>query len=329
MLILGIETSCDETSVSVVEDGVRILSNAISSQVDVHSRYGGVVPELASRQHVQSILYVLDEAISDAGISLADIDGVAVTTNPGLIGALLIGLTAAKTISFALRVPLVGVNHIEAHVYANFLEIPPDTWPVVALVASGGHSDVIYLPSPCELRVIGRTRDDAAGEAFDKTARAMGLGYPGGPAIERIAREGNPRAIDFPRAHLEEGSYDFSFSGLKTAALVRMERAKKTGEEIDIRDFAASFQQAVVDILVEKTVKAAIDFEVRRVLVGGGVAANQALREAFRNSLPSGIELHFPHPELCTDNAAMVASAGYFRLVRGDIDGLELNADSR
>ncbi|MGE5592121.1 MAG: tRNA (adenosine(37)-N6)-threonylcarbamoyltransferase complex transferase subunit TsaD [Betaproteobacteria bacterium] len=327
--VLGLETSCDETACAVLgadgsceASGLRLLSNVVASQVDLHKRFGGVVPEVASRRHVETIIPVIDQALGDAGLRLSDVTAVAATRGPGLVGAVLVGLSAAKAVALARQLPFVAVNHIEAHIYANFLEHPDLRPPFVCLVVSGGHTDLVYLRDHGSYEVMGRTRDDAAGEAFDKVARVLGLGYPGGPAIDAAARSGDPEAVRFPRTFLEEGSYDFSFSGLKTAVLNHV-RKVNTG----LADVASSFQEAVVDVLVEKTMRAALAKGVEVVALAGGVAANSRLRErmAVRAS-EAGLRLVFPSPGLCTDNAAMVACAGYFRLVRGERSVLDVPA---
>ncbi|HHY32495.1 MAG TPA: tRNA (adenosine(37)-N6)-threonylcarbamoyltransferase complex transferase subunit TsaD [Firmicutes bacterium] len=327
--VLGLETSCDETACAVLRadgsceaSGLRLLSNVVASQVDLHKRFGGVVPEVASRRHVETIIPVIDQALGDAGLRLSDVTAVAATRGPGLVGAILVGLSAAKALALARQLPFVAVNHIEAHMYANFLEHPDLRPPFVCLVVSGGHTDLVYLRDHGSYEVMGRTRDDAAGEAFDKVARVLGLGYPGGPAIDAAARSGDPEAVRFPRAFLEEGSYDFSFSGLKTAVLNHV-RKVRTG----VADVASSFQEAVVGVLVEKTVRAALETGVKIVALAGGVAANSRLRErmAVRAS-EAGLRLVFPSPGLCTDNAAMVACAGYFRLIRGKESPLDVPA---
>ncbi|MBI3948149.1 MAG: tRNA (adenosine(37)-N6)-threonylcarbamoyltransferase complex transferase subunit TsaD [Armatimonadetes bacterium] len=337
MRLLGIETSCDETSVAVVEDGRRIRSNVVASQVDVHARFGGVVPEIASRHHVESIGAILAAALEDAGTDLAAMDAVATTAGPGLQGALLVGLTAAKSIAFACDLPLVGVHHIHGHVAANFLENgeggkPPDGAPgadasplrppALCLVVSGGHTDLIVVRSEVDLDVIGRTRDDAAGEALDKGARVLGLGYPGGPIIDRLAQQGRPDAVPFPRAWLP-GSRDFSFSGLKTALL----REAQSGSPHPVADLAASYLQAIVDVLVAKTLAAARDVGARQVMLAGGVAASTLLRARMeRACADAGLPLRIPPRALCTDNAAMIAAAGYYLLRAGRRDDLDLNA---
>lgn len=322
MRLLGIETSCDETSVAVVEDGCRLLSNVVASQVEVHARFGGVVPEIASRHHVESISALLAAAFEEAKIGLDAIDAVAVTIGPGLQGALLVGLTAAKTLAFARHLPLVGVHHIHGHVAANFLNGHTLRFPAVCLVVSGGHTDLIVVHSEVDLEVVGRTRDDAAGEALDKGARLLGLGYPGGPILDRLAQEGNPDAVLFPRPLLP-GTYDFSFSGLKTALLreVKSDRAHSTA------DLAASYLQAIVDVLVAKTVSLAREVGVHQVMLAGGVAASTVLRREMAQACARcGLSLLVPPRHLCTDNAAMIASAGYYLLRAGHCDDLALNA---
>lgn len=332
--MLGIETSCDETSAAVLEGdgspdarGIRLRSNVIASQVCLHRQFGGVVPEVASRRHVEAIISTIDRALRDAGIGLAGITSVAATYGPGLVGAILVGLSAAKAIAAARKVPFIGVNHIEAHIYANFIEHRDLTPPFMCLVVSGGHTDLVYLPAHGCYEVMGRTRDDAAGEAFDKVARVLGLGYPGGPAVDEVARSGDPEAVRFPRAFLEDGSYDFSFSGLKTAVVNYVRKAKNGDRALSVADVAASFQEAVVDVLAAKTIKAAKDKQVHTVALAGGVAANSRLREELaRRAAEDGIILSYPSPVLCTDNAAMVACAGYFRLARGEKSSLDLPA---
>jgi len=326
-LLLGIETSCDETSAAVVRDGREILSNIIASQIDIHRKYGGVVPEIASRKHLESVLPVIQEALDAAGAELADLTGVAVTRGPGLVGALLVGVAAAKSIAYVRRLPLLGVNHIEGHVYANFLANPEIEFPQLCLIVSGGHSDLVLVHGHGHYEPLGRTRDDAAGEAFDKVARVMGLGYPGGPLIDKLAKSGNPQAVDLPRVRLENGSYDFSFSGLKTAVINYWHRSQQKGEPVNQADLAASFQQAVVDVLVEKTIAAARQYRIGHIMLAGGVAANSALRANLRTAAAAdGLSLTVPPLVLCTDNAAMIACAGYYRLRRGKTASLALNA---
>ncbi|RDV84338.1 tRNA (adenosine(37)-N6)-threonylcarbamoyltransferase complex transferase subunit TsaD [Ammonifex thiophilus] len=328
VLILGIETSCDETAAAVVADGREILSNVVSSQVEIHRRFGGVVPEVASRKHLEMLNPVIDLALKGAGVSLGDLDAVAVTQGPGLLGSLLVGLMVAKSLAFVLRLPLIAVHHIRAHVYANFLAHPRVNFPFVALVVSGGHTDLIYATSHSDFRLIGRTKDDAAGEAFDKVARFLGLGYPGGPAIERKARQGDPTAFPLPRLHTS-GDFDTSFSGLKTAVIYRWRQAQERGEKVRVEDVAASFQATVVEILEEKAFAAVRAFKVPTLLLAGGVAANGHLRERFATRAQAeGVKLLLPPPVLCTDNAAMVAAAAYYQFLRGDFAPLTVSADA-
>jgi N6-L-threonylcarbamoyladenine synthase len=317
MKILGIETSCDETAAAVVEDGKHILSNQIASQVAIHARYGGIVPEVASRQHVLTIIPVVEQALKKAKVGFSDLAGVAVTMGPGLAGSLLVGVNAAKAISLARALPLTGVNHLEGHIYANWLSGTNVDFPVVCLIVSGGHSDLVLMRGHGDYVVIGRTRDDAAGEAFDKAARILGLGYPGGPAIEKAARSGSD-ALKLPRAWLA-GSYDFSFSGVKTALLRRVEAADVSSPA----DAAASFQAAVVEVLVKKTVMVAKEYQAKHVLLAGGVAANGRLRQQL--ALDSPVPVLVPEPVLCTDNAAMIAACGYFRFQAGIVNGWDLD----
>ena len=317
MKILGIETSCDETAAAVVEDGTRILSNQIASQVEIHARYGGVVPEVASRQHLLSIIPVLERAMTEAGVSWGDLSGIAVTVGPGLAGSLLVGVNMAKAITLSQGLPLIGVNHLEAHIYANWLGGNSIDFPVVCLIVSGGHSDLVLMKGHGDYLVLGRTRDDAAGEAFDKAARILDLGYPGGPAIEKASREG-VASIQLPRAWLK-GSHDFSFSGVKTALL----RLVEAGEVSSVADAAASFQQAVVEVLVIKTLDVARERRAKKVLLSGGVASNELLREQFMKH--SHLPVLVPPPVLCTDNAAMVAACGYYRLRADRTNGLDLD----
>jgi len=318
MKILGIETSCDETAVAVVVDGVRILSSQIASQVEIHARYGGIVPEVASRQHILAIIPVLDQAMAEARTTWSDLDGIAVTIGPGLAGSLLVGANMAKAIALAQRLPITGVNHLEGHIYANWLIDPIPDFPVVCLIVSGGHTDLVLMRGHGDYVVLGRTRDDAAGEAFDKAARILGLGYPGGPAIERAARDGSAVSIPLPRAWLK-GTSDFSFSGVKTALL----RLVEGGRISSPADAAASFQEAVVDVLVTKTVAVAREYGVRQILLAGGVASNKLLRESLAKNSP--IPVLVPEPVLCTDNAAMIAACGYFRFKAGRVDDMDLD----
>ncbi len=328
-IILGIETSCDETAASVVVDGKEVLSNIISSQVDIHRKFGGVVPEVASRKHMENINMIIDEALGQAGLGLSEIDGVAVTYGPGLVGALLVGLSTAKALAYALDKPLIAVNHIEGHIYANFIVDPNLRFPLICLVVSGGHTDLVFMPGHGRYEHLGGTRDDAAGEAFDKVARFLKLGYPGGPAIEKLSFDGDPDAVNLPRAYLEKGSYDFSFSGLKTAVLnYHSKQSKNDGRSLN--DLAASFQQAVVDVLVDKTVDAAEEHRVETVLLAGGVAANLRLRKSLGDRIMGkGLDFSVPPLALCTDNAAMIACAGGYRYARGDFAPLTLNAYPR
>lgn len=330
-LVLGLESSCDETAAAVVRRGREVLSNVISSQVAIHQAYGGVVPEVASRNHLERCIPVVDQAISEAGIDLEQLDGVAVTYGPGLVGSLLVGVSVAKALAFALDIPLIGVNHVEGHIYANLLAYPELEPPLLCLTVSGGHTAVLFLETSGYYQALGRTRDDAAGEAFDKIARVLGLGYPGGPAIERMAKDGNPTAIEFPRALHGEETLDFSFSGLKTAVLNYLNQLRqKQGERLSaeqIADVAASFQAAVIDSLVEKAVLAVKQTGIKKLALSGGVAANTALRQRLQQALVElGAEFYAPPLAYTTDNAAMIASAGYHRLVLGERSDLTLNA---
>lgn len=326
--ILGIETSCDETAAAVVRDGRQVLSNIISSQAELHRHYGGVVPEIASRRHVELILPVVDQALQTAGVNLSDLQAVAVTAGPGLVGALLVGVSAAKGLAWAAGLPLVGVNHLEGHIYANFLAEEQPELPALCLVVSGGHTDLIYLPEHGSPHILGRTRDDAAGEAFDKGARTLGLGYPGGPAIDALARGGDPAAFAFPRARLGDDSLDFSFSGLKTALLLEVEARRRAGDLADrLPDLAAAYQEAIVSVLVDKALRAVREYQVKCLLLAGGVAANSALRRQMQVAAGrAGIPLFYPPPILCTDNAAMIACAAHYYLLAGQVAGWDLNA---
>ncbi len=328
-LVLAIETSCDETAAAVMRGGAELLSSVVASQVDFHSRFGGVVPEIASRKHTEAIVGVVDAALEQAGVSLADLDALAVTHGPGLIGALVVGVAYAKGLALATGLPLVGVNHLEGHIFANVLDDPTVGPPLIALVVSGGHTSLIHVPEWGVYRTLGETLDDAAGEAFDKVAKVLGLGYPGGPVISRLAEEGDPAAIDFPRAMLRSGDYRFSLSGLKTAVINHVRHEREAGREIHAPDLAASFQAAVVDVQVAKTVRAAREHGVAVVCLAGGVAANPSLRESLRAALAAeGIRLSVPPFALCTDNAAMIAAAGTWRFRRGERLGLDAEAVS-
>lgn len=334
MLILGIESSCDETAAAVVRDGRQILSSIISSQIDLHRPYGGVVPELASREHLQKIEPVISEALKKASVSLPDIDAVAVTQGPGLIGALLVGVCYAKSLAFGLNIPVVGVNHIEGHVYSVVFENPEVRYPALALIVSGGHTNIFHVPKEGAYKLVSRTRDDAAGEAFDKVAKMLGLGYPGGPIIERIARDGNPAKVKFTKAKISDGRPDLSFSGLKTAVAryVRENGIKPVADGSQptqvIKDLAASFQAAVVDALVGTLKKLAIELEPKTLIVAGGVACNLSLRSAATDlSLKLDVPVYFPSKHLSTDNAAMIAAAGYAHLMRGGAAEKSMTAD--
>ena len=326
-LILAIESSCDETAASVVKNGRCVLSNIISSQIAIHTLYGGVVPEIASRKHIEKINQVVEAALKEADVTLDDIDAIGVTYGPGLVGALLVGVAEAKAIAYAKKKPLVGVHHIEGHVSANYIEHPDLEPPFLCEIISGGHTHLVIVKDYGSFEILGRTRDDAAGEAFDKVARAIGLGYPGGPKIDKLAKEGNPHAIDFPRAHMEDAPYDFSFSGVKSAVLNHLNKCRMTGEPVVEADIAASFQQAVVDVLVDNAIRAAKDYHMDRLAIAGGVASNGALRAAMEASCEKeGIRFYRPSPIFCTDNAAMIGVAAYYEYRKGTRHGWDLNA---
>lgn len=327
ILILAIESSCDETAASVVKNGRCVLSNIISSQIAIHTLYGGVVPEIASRKHIEKINQVVEAALKEADVTLDDIDAIGVTYGPGLVGALLVGVAEAKAIAYAKKKPLVGVHHIEGHVSANYIEHPDLEPPFLCEIISGGHTHLVIVKDYGSFEILGRTRDDAAGEAFDKVARAIGLGYPGGPKIDKLAKEGNPHAIDFPRAHMEDAPYDFSFSGVKSAVLNHLNKCRMTGEPIVEADIAASFQQAVVDVLVDNAIRAAKDYHMDHLAIAGGVASNGALRAAMEAACEKeGIRFYRPSPIFCTDNAAMIGVAAYYEYRKGTRHGWDLNA---
>lgn len=326
-LILAIETSCDETSAAVVKNGREVLSNIISSQIYIHTKFGGVVPEVASRKHIEVINAVVEEALEKAGVTLEEIDAIGVTYGPGLVGALLVGLQYAKGLAFASKKPLIGVNHIEGHISANFIEHKDLNPPFVCLVVSGGHTFIVHVKDHGEYEVIGQTRDDAAGEAYDKVARSIGLGYPGGPKIDKLAKEGNENAIKFPRANFHDNSLDFSFSGVKSAVLNYLNKMNMKEEEVNKADVAASFQKAVVDVLTDNAIKTCKMKKADKIAIAGGVASNSALRRTLiEEGQKKGIEVLFPSPILCTDNAAMIGSAAYFEFIKGNISPLNLNA---
>ena len=325
--ILAIESSCDETAAAVVVNGRTVLSNEISSQIDIHTLYGGVVPEIASRKHTERINQVVRAALDSADRSFADLDAIAVTCGPGLVGALLIGVSAAKALAFGTGLPLIGVHHIEGHIAANFIADPALEPPFVCLVVSGGHTHLVLVKDYGAYEILGRTRDDAAGEAFDKVARAIGLGYPGGPKIDRAAREGNPDAIHFPRGRVGDSAYDFTFSGIKSSVLNYLNQIDMKGWQVPVNDVAASFQQAVVDVLVDHAMEAARQYGFRDLALAGGVASNSALREQMRSACAErGIAFHCPSPVLCTDNAAMIGCAAYYEYQKGNRSGYDLNA---
>ena len=327
MNILAIESSCDETAAAVVQDGRKVLSNIISSQIEIHKLYGGVVPEIASRKHIEKVIQVVDEALKEASLTMNEIDAVAVTYGPGLVGALLVGVSAAKSIAFAHNKPLIGVHHIEGHISANYIENEELEPPFLCLVVSGGHTNLVIVKDYGEYEVLGKTRDDAAGEAFDKVARAIGLGYPGGPKIQKISEEGNKDAIAFPRAKVADNPFDFSFSGLKSSVLNYINSCEMKGEEINKADIAASFQEAVVDVLVSHTIEGAKQLGFKKIAMAGGVASNIALREEMKEACERrGFKFYHPSPILCTDNAAMIGAAAYYDYKKGLISDLTLNA---
>ncbi len=325
-LILAIETSCDETSAAVIKNGREILSNVVSSQIESHKRFGGVVPEIASRHHVEQMTVIIEQAMKEADVTFGDLNAVAVTEGPGLVGALLIGVNAAKAIAFAHDLPLIGVHHIAGHIYANQL-VQPLSFPLLALVVSGGHTELVYMKENGSFQIIGETRDDAVGEAYDKVARTLGLPYPGGPHIDRLAAEGR-ETIDFPRSWLEADSYDFSFSGLKSSVINTLHNYKQRGEEVKIEDVAASFQASVIDVLVGKTKKAIEEYEVKQLLLAGGVAANKGLRAALEKEfVTADIDLLIPPLSLCTDNAAMIGAAASVKWKRSEFASYDLNGN--
>lgn len=327
VLILAIESSCDETAGAVVKNGRTVLSNIISSQIDLHTLYGGVVPEIASRKHMEQINQVINEALVKANVTLDDITAIAVTYGPGLVGALLVGVSAAKALAYASKKPLIGVHHIEGHISANYIENPELEPPFGCLVVSGGHTHLVNVKDYGKYEILGKTRDDAAGEAFDKVARAVGLGYPGGPKIDRLAKEGNPLAIEFPRAKVTGSEYDFSFSGLKSAVLNYINKCEMKNEEFNKADLVASFQNAVVDVLVSHAIQASHEFGFKKLAIAGGVASNSALRTAMKEACDkNNIEFYHPSPILCTDNAAMIGAAAYYEYLAGSRASWDLNA---
>ena len=327
MKILAIESSCDETAAAVVEDGRKVLSSVISSQISIHTKFGGVVPEIASRKHIENINPVIKQALFDANMKLDEVDAIAVTYGPGLVGALLVGVAEAKAIAYATNKPLIGVHHIEGHISANYIENQDLEPPFICLVVSGGHTHLVVVKDYGEYEILGKTRDDAAGEAFDKIARAVGLGYPGGPKVDALAKEGNPKAIDFPRGIVNGSPYDFSFSGLKSAVLNYLNQCEMKGEQVNRADVCASFQASVVDSLVSRAFAALKDYGYTKLAIAGGVASNSAIRSAFtQRCKEEGIEFYYPSPILCTDNAAMIGSAAYYDYKNGITHGLDLNA---
>ena len=327
VLILAIESSCDETAAAVVKNGREVLSNVISSQIELHKLYGGVVPEIASRKHIEKINQVSEEALEEANVTLDDVDAIGVTYGPGLVGALLVGVAEAKAIAYAKRKPLIGVHHIEGHISANFIENKELEPPFICLVVSGGHTHLVCVKDYGEYEIIGRTRDDAAGEAFDKVARAIGLGYPGGPKIDKLSKEGNPDAITFPKAHINDAPYDFSFSGVKSAVLNYINGCQMKGETFNQADVAASFQKAVTEVLVENAMHAVDEYDMKKLAIAGGVASNSTLRQAMKDACEKKkIEFYYPSPIFCTDNAAMIGVAAYYEYLKGTRHGWDLNA---
>ena len=327
VLILAIESSCDETAAAVVKNGREVLSNVISSQIALHTLYGGVVPEIASRKHIEKINQVIEEALQEAKVTMDDITAIAVTYGPGLVGALLVGVSAAKAIAFATGKPLIGVHHIEGHISANYIENKELEPPFACLVVSGGHTHLVVVKGYGEYEIIGKTRDDAAGEAFDKVARAIGLGYPGGPKIDKVSKEGNPDAIKFPRAKVEDAVYDFSFSGLKSAVLNYLNSCEMKGIEVNTADVAASFQKAVIDVLVDHAMEAVKEYGFTKLAIAGGVASNSGLRQAMQEACEKrNVTFYHPSPVFCTDNAAMIGVAGYYEYINGTRSGYDLNA---
>ena len=327
MYTLAIETSCDETSCAILKDGRHVLSNIISSQIDLHKKFGGVVPEIASRKHIENINQVIQQALDVSSLSFSDIDLIAATQGPGLVGALLVGLSTAKALAYGLEIPLVGVNHMKGHVCANYIDHKDLQPPFICLVVSGGHTYLIEVKDYVDYELIGRTRDDAAGEAFDKVARSLGLSYPGGPEIDKLAKLGNNKAIDFPRVILDENTYDFSFSGLKTAVLNYLNQEKQKGIEICVEDVAASFQQAVIDVLVDKSLRLVKEKNMDKIVLAGGVSANEGLRKLMtEKASKENIEVYYPSKILCTDNAAMIGSAGYYQYIKTGQSDLGISA---
>lgn len=328
LISMAIETSCDETSVAILKNGRDVLVNLISSQIDVHKRFGGVVPEVASRMHLESINNIIEEALEEGDIGFEDLDFISCTKGPGLIGALLVGVSASKALSYSLGIPLVGVNHMQGHICANYISHKELEPPFISLVVSGGHTYLIEVLSYADYNIIGRTKDDAAGESFDKIGRAMGLSYPGGPQIDRLAKQGNPKAVDFPRVMMDSKDYDFSFSGLKTAVLNYINHQKQKEEDLNVEDICASFQASVMDVLVEKSFRLAHEKGYKIIAVSGGVAANSELKKRMEErGQEENIKIYFPEPILCTDNAAMIGCAGYYDFINGKTEDLDMRVD--